>query len=99
MQFSGWSVFLKDSWDTATFVTNYLPLILFPILYVGARIWHRCSFIGPEDMDFKSGIAEIEAASYDEPPPRNWVEKFWGWLVSSRCHGCCACDSDLCEQM
>jgi hypothetical protein len=24
-QFSGWSVFLKGQWDTATFITNYLP--------------------------------------------------------------------------
>ena len=24
VQFSGWAVFLKDNWNTATFVTNYL---------------------------------------------------------------------------
>lgn len=30
--FSAWSVFLKDNWSTSTFVTNYLPLWLFPIL-------------------------------------------------------------------
>ena len=34
-------------------------------------------------MDFISGLSEVEAASYDEPPPRNWVERFWSWLVSS----------------
>jgi amino acid transporter len=33
-------------------------------------------------MDFVTGIDEIEKATYDEPPPKNWVEKFWGWLVS-----------------
>ncbi len=75
-------MFINHAWDTATFVTNYLPFILFPIIYIGARIWWRSSFIAPEDMDFKSGLAEVEAASYDEPPPRNWVEKVWGWLVS-----------------
>ena len=74
---------MKDNWATDTFVTNYLPLILFPILYFGARIWRRTSFIHPKDMDFISGLAEVEAASYDEPPPRNWIERFWGWLVSS----------------
>ncbi|TCD71468.1 hypothetical protein EIP91_008848 [Steccherinum ochraceum] len=79
--FSGWVVFLKDSWDTATFITNYLPLMLFPILYVGARLWRREPVIRPEDMDFFSGLEEIEAASYDEPPPRNWMERFWGWLM------------------
>ncbi|KAJ3553181.1 hypothetical protein NM688_g3751 [Phlebia brevispora] len=79
--FSGWSVFLKGQWNTATFVTNYLPLILFPILYTGAKIWKRCPMVKPEEMDFVSGLAEIEADCYDEPPPRNWVEKFWAWLM------------------
>jgi hypothetical protein len=32
-------------------------------------------------MDFISGLAEIEAESYDEPPPRNKWEAFWQWLV------------------
>ncbi|KAJ3491909.1 hypothetical protein NLI96_g345 [Meripilus lineatus] len=79
---SGWTVFLKDNWATDLFVTNYLPLALFPILYVGARWWKGTTLVKPKDMDFVGGLAEVEAASYDEPPPRNWAEKFWGWLVS-----------------
>ncbi|KAH9004407.1 amino acid permease [Lactarius hatsudake] len=79
--FSGWAVFLKDNWDTATFVTNYLPLILFPILYIGAKLWKRSPIISASDMDFYSGLAEIEAETYDEPPPRNRWEAFWQWLV------------------
>ncbi len=74
---------MKGGWSTADFVTNYLPFITFPVLYVGARFWRQSHFIDPKDMDFKSGLAEVEAASYDEPPPRNWVERFWGWLVST----------------
>ncbi|THG96600.1 hypothetical protein EW026_g5266 [Hermanssonia centrifuga] len=79
--FSGFAVFMKHGWSAQDFVTHYLPFILFPILYISARIWRRSRFIDPKDMDFKSGLAEVEAASYDEPPPRNWVEKFWGWLM------------------
>ncbi|KAH8107079.1 amino acid permease [Cristinia sonorae] len=79
--FSGFEVFLKDSWKTDTFVTNYLPLILFPILYAGAKWWRRDPIVKAEDMDFYSGLEEVEAASYDEPPPRNWMERFWGWLM------------------
>ena len=67
LQFSGWAVFLKDSWDTATFVTNYLPLILFPILYIGAKLWKRTPMHRPEDMDFVTGLKEIEADSYVAP--------------------------------
>ena len=80
-QFSGWAVFLKDNWNTATFVTNYLPLIMFPIFYIGAKLWKRSSIVRASEMDFQSGLAEIEADTYDEPPPRNNWERFWQWLV------------------
>ncbi|EPS97222.1 hypothetical protein FOMPIDRAFT_1032088 [Fomitopsis schrenkii] len=75
--FSGWTVFLKDKWDTATFITNYLPIIAFPLLYIARRLWRRVRLVRPEDMDFKTGLEEVLAASYDEPPPRNWVERIW----------------------
>jgi yeast amino acid transporter len=75
---------LKDNWDTATFITNYLPLVLFPILYMGARLWRKQGPIKPEDMDFVSGIAEIEATTYDEPEPTNIWERFWRWVVCCR---------------
>ena len=34
-------------------------------------------------MDFYTGLAEIEADTYDEPPPKNRLEAFWQWLVSN----------------
>ncbi|KAJ3870099.1 amino acid permease/ SLC12A domain-containing protein [Lentinula novae-zelandiae] len=79
--FSGFDVFLKGEWDTATFVTTYLPLALFPVLYVGAKMYYRQPIIKPQDMDFISNIAEIEAEDYDEPPPKNKLEAFWQWLT------------------
>lgn len=79
--FSGWSVFLKDSWNTATFVTNYIPFILFPIMYIGWKIKTRVPMVKPMDMDFITGLDEIEADTYDEPPPKNKMEAFWAWLV------------------
>ncbi|KAI0724489.1 amino acid permease [Cerioporus squamosus] len=79
--FSGFSVFIKGHWATDTFVTNYLPFALFPVLYIGAKLYFRVPLVKPEDMDFVTGLKEIEADCYDEPPPRNWVERFWGWLM------------------
>ncbi|KAF9068022.1 amino acid permease [Rhodocollybia butyracea] len=79
--FSGFSVFLRGKWVTATFVTNYLPFVLFPILYVGAKFWYRQPYVKAEDMDFVTNIAEIEAAEYDEPPPTTKAEAFWRWLM------------------
>ncbi|KAI0030986.1 amino acid permease/ SLC12A domain-containing protein [Vararia minispora EC-137] len=79
--FSGWAVFLRGNWDTATFVTNYLPLVLFPLLYAVARLYFRRGPVAPAAMDFTTGIAEIEAESWDEAPPKNFWERFWAWLM------------------
>ncbi|KZT65366.1 amino acid permease [Daedalea quercina L-15889] len=78
---SGWSVFLRGNWVTATFITNYLPMMIFPVLYVTKRFWSRVRFVRPEEMDFKTGMDEVLAASYDEPPPRNWVERIWNAIM------------------
>ena len=61
---SGWVVFLRGHWVTSTFVTNYLALALFPILYIGARIHYKERPRSPKYMDFVSNIAEIEAETY-----------------------------------
>jgi amino acid transporter len=79
--FSGWQVFLKGQWDRATFVTNYLPFALFPILYIIWKLKTRVPIVKPMDMDFKTGLDEIEADTYDEPPPKNKLEAFWAWLM------------------
>ncbi|KAG2062046.1 amino acid permease [Suillus hirtellus] len=79
--FSGFSVFLKGGWNTATFITNYILLITWPIMYFGARLYYGTKPVAAEDMDFTSDIAEILADTYDEPPPKNKMEAFWQWLM------------------
>jgi len=79
--FSGWATLLKGKWVTADFVTNYIPLALFPVLYGISKLVTKVPMVKPLDMDFKSGLAEIEADTYDEPPPRNKAEAFWAWLM------------------
>ena len=99
-QFSGWSVFLKGKWNAANFVTNYLPFILFPILYIGSSLYYRTPTVAPEDMDFVSDIAQIEADETPEDPPKNKAEAFWRWLVGpvlSGFHTRCLTGFDRCE--
>ena len=70
---NGFSVFLKGNWDTATFVTSYIPIILFFILLAGHKVFLRKKWVKYEEMDFVTGNREgIE--EYD-PPPKNFVEK------------------------
>ncbi|KII84073.1 hypothetical protein PLICRDRAFT_179755 [Plicaturopsis crispa FD-325 SS-3] len=85
--FSGFSVFLDGQWDTATFITNYLPLAAFPFMYVVARLLTKTPIRKPLQMDFVSDLVEIEADSYEDPPPKNMLEAFWAWLVSVKACG------------
>ena len=57
-------MFLKGNWATDTFVTNYLPMALFPVLYVGAKLYYRTPLTPYEEMDFKTGLQEVLDASY-----------------------------------
>ncbi|KAF8552180.1 amino acid permease [Imleria badia] len=82
MIFSAWEVFLRDEWSTVTFVTNYLPIMLFPVLYVSAKVITGVHLVKASEMDFKSGTAEIDAVTHDDPPPKNWIEAVWMWLAS-----------------
>ncbi|KAL0566004.1 hypothetical protein V5O48_016009 [Marasmius crinis-equi] len=78
---SGWKVFLKGNWATDVFITNYLPLVMFPIMYFGAKFARKTKIVRPMDMDFETGLAEVEAESYDEPPPKGKLEAVWRWLM------------------
>ncbi|KAG8774569.1 hypothetical protein FRC12_001910 [Ceratobasidium sp. 428] len=74
---SGWQLFLRDGWATDAFVTDYLPLVIFPTLYIIGRVLHRQALVNLHEMDFKTGVDEAIADSYDESPPKNVWEKFW----------------------
>lgn len=52
------------------------------VIYAGWKIAKRTRFIKPEDMDFVTGIAEVEAheATLDYKPPASRYERFMDWL-------------------
>lgn len=79
--FSSYTVFLHGEWDAPTFVTNYLPVFLFPCLWIGWKLFKRTKFVRANEMDFYSGLDVIEADCYEEDPPRNMVEKVWQFIM------------------
>jgi hypothetical protein len=81
LQLSGFNLFLKGGWDTAGFITQYLSFLTFFLLYGVGKYLQPKPIVKAKDMDFQSGLAEIEADTYDEPPPNNKFERFWQWLV------------------
>jgi amino acid transporter len=84
--FQGFALFLGAGeagyvFDHATFITDYLPVFLFPIIYFGYKVIKKSRVVHAEEMDFVTGLDVIEAESYDEPPPKNWVERVWSWIM------------------
>ena len=56
-------MFLKGHWRTDTFITNYFAMGLFPVLYIGAKLWRHERLVPYAEMDFKSGLKEVLDAS------------------------------------
>jgi amino acid transporter len=79
--FQGFAYFLKGGWSTSGFVTAYFPCWLFPVIWIGYKLIKKSHFVRAFEMDFVSDLDIVEAESYDEPPPRNIVERVWGWLM------------------
>ncbi|GAA6052468.1 hypothetical protein JCM3770_001127 [Rhodotorula araucariae] len=54
----GFYLFLPGQWDASDFVTRYLMLGLFPLVYLAARWWQRCTTLALVEIDFITGSRE-----------------------------------------
>ena len=54
--FADWQVFLSGNWDTASFITNYIPILFFFGMFFGYKFYHKTKWIPGSDMDFVTGI-------------------------------------------
>ncbi|PQE14207.1 Dicarboxylic amino acid permease protein [Rutstroemia sp. NJR-2017a BVV2] len=69
----GYSVFLKGHWDTETFVSSYINIPVFLLLYFGFKYWKGTKIIRLEDIPIRHFIEIADA----NPEPE--VEKLVGW--------------------
>ena len=54
-------MFLKGNWSSILFVTHYVPIALFPILYIAAKLIGRVPTVKVGKMDFVADVAEFDA--------------------------------------
>lgn len=69
----GFTNFLKGQFKTSSFVTTYMIIPIFIILYFGWKFSKKTKLIKPEDVDLKSLFDEIE----NNPEPS--IRKLHGW--------------------
>lgn len=82
MLFSGWSIFLNGNWSTSDFITNYIPIPFFIILYVGNWMYncHNGAHIPATEVDLTTGLREIIDAEVEEEKPTTAWGKLWNWI-------------------
>ncbi|BGP00891.1 hypothetical protein NBRC10513v2_001015 [Rhodotorula toruloides] len=80
--FSKYTVFLKGHWNTADFITSYLPIALFPLTYVTVYVWKRYIRKLPRSEWARTPLADLDFVSGsragdddDEPEPKTKVGK------------------------
>ena len=54
----GFHLLLPGHWNTSDFITRYLMVVLFPLIYFGARWWQKCETLDLLEIDFFSGSRE-----------------------------------------
>jgi amino acid transporter len=55
--FQGWTAFAP--WDTSSFFMNYVVMILFAVLTVGWKLWHKTKWVNLEEVDLLYGRRDI----------------------------------------
>ncbi|KAG5634833.1 hypothetical protein H0H81_000562 [Sphagnurus paluster] len=64
----------------AEFLTSYINIPIFAVLYIGYKVYKRTKIWQPEEMDFVTGIPTLEETDAPKIPPKNGWEKFANWL-------------------
>jgi len=81
---NGYAVFFPGQFTASGFLVSYLVFAIFLALYLGHKLWYRTPWMTKvSEVDVLSGKEEIDRmCEYDEErQPRNWLERFWFWLV------------------
>ncbi|GKZ29440.1 hypothetical protein AbraIFM66950_004848 [Aspergillus brasiliensis] len=78
----GYTVFLPGNWDIPTFFFSYTMIGVFPVIYVGWKLWHRTKFLDPTEVDIVTGVEEVEVytRNYVEEPSSNVFTRFNDWV-------------------
>ena len=79
--FNGFYVF--KPWSIDDFVTSYVGIPIYLLLFLIWKIIKRTSFVKPAEADIFTGKAALDAADghWPERIPRNIMERVWFWIA------------------
>ncbi|GAA6044046.1 hypothetical protein JCM8097_001390 [Rhodosporidiobolus ruineniae] len=85
--FSAYTVFLKHNWDTGTFVTAYITIPWFIIMWAGWKWYRGTTFVRLQAMDFETNRREFDEMDEQhrlillDRKPQNFLQRAWDWLM------------------
>ncbi|GAA5873504.1 hypothetical protein JCM3774_002435 [Rhodotorula dairenensis] len=78
--FKGFDSF-TPKFTTTTFITNYIGIPIYALLYVCYKLWFRTSIIKPVEVDLVTGRREFDEDealwAEQEDPNKPWYKKLW----------------------
>ncbi|BGO93492.1 hypothetical protein NBRC10512v2_005801 [Rhodotorula toruloides] len=75
----GFYLCIDGQWNASDFVTRYLMILLFPLTYLGGRLWLRCETLSLLEIDFFSGSRDNDETPVEKP--RTPLKRFLKALV------------------
>ncbi|BGP26330.1 hypothetical protein JCM10295v2_005278 [Rhodotorula toruloides] len=75
----GFYLCIDGQWNASDFVTRYLMIFLFPLIYICGRLWLRCKTLSLLEIDFFSGSRDNDEAAVEKP--RTPVKRFLRTLL------------------
>ncbi|KAF7874217.1 hypothetical protein EAF04_002889 [Stromatinia cepivora] len=84
--FNGFDVFVGQNhshWNITNFLTAYIGIPIFFVLYGFWKILKRTKWVSPADADIYTGKAALDAEDGQWPDltPRNVWERIWFWIA------------------
>ncbi|BGP19354.1 hypothetical protein JCM10213_006860 [Rhodosporidiobolus nylandii] len=83
--FSDYQVFLKGAWSTSSFITAYITIPWFIIMWVVYKWWYKTSFVRLSALDFETNRRELDEMEEQHQamfaPPKTVLAKVWDWLM------------------
>lgn len=76
---NGYKVFLTGNWDVTTFLTSYIGIVIFVVIYTCHRftVGRRDPWMhAPLDVDLVTGLAEVMAQEHSPEPKEKWYQKW-----------------------
>ena len=64
----GWTIFIDGNFDVPDFLFQYMMVFVFPVIFVGWKIWHKTKWLAPAEVDLTTDVRAIEEYTANYAP-------------------------------